>query len=105
MEKVILIFSVFWACFFPVTNLPEREDASYSDPKKVHRLYMIVYGGSDSKKVHKPKLIQESIADSVPRDHYALRLSGYADRSANLEMLQMRKVRFKSCFDVLGASR
>lgn len=92
MGKIILMFSIFLAFFFPATiekelpnglrgwltknsidkrDLPEREDASVS------------------KNVHKPKLIQESMSDSVPRDHHAPNLSG--------------KVRLKRDFDIVWA--
>lgn len=107
MAKTIFVFSVFMACFFQSKIAKDLPNGLVDCLKKYsfdHRHLLEHEDTRNSKNVHKPKLIQESMSGSVSRDHYALKLSGSAHRSANPEMPQVRKVRFKRGFDMLWAN-
>lgn len=105
MVKVILIFPVFLAYFFPITsgkNLPNEikgwslhrtDDARYLPQRE---------DSSASEKVHEAKLTQENWPGSTSRTYYARKLFRLTHRSANPEIsLKVHKVRF----DILQTNR
>lgn len=101
MVKVILIFPVFLAYFFPITsgkNLP-NEIKGWSLHRTDDARYLPQREDSASEKVHEAKLTQENMSGSTSRAYYLRKLFRLTHRSTNPKSpLQVPKVRVSSIF-------
>ncbi|XP_078381148.1 uncharacterized protein LOC144663929 [Oculina patagonica] len=99
MGKIILMCSVFLACFYPGTSekdLPNGLKGWLMKYSIDGRHFPEQEVSSDVKNAQKSKLSQENMSGLAPRVYYASKLFGLGYRSLNPEIPQVRKYEIES---------